>query len=212
MAESEVTAMQPQSIIINFDFKIENKRIGEIRDCVTLAMSPDSTGVFALGADIEKFSGLPEADILRDVKAGKESKDDAIIYGLCNIMNGGKDIYFWTNGTRLGGAAEKSGIWPAIMEQVSHECTHLARTLICRAIAKNEGISIENEDWVKHDWGSGEYMWPAMGDPDDKKNPIVLIDEESFATTVGLVVQKITPHFLKMAAAYIPQMAGIHRL
>ena len=192
-----------ESVVI--DLKFDGGEFGAIDDKLTLAMSPDSTGVFTIGKDIEKFCGIPEADVKKDVEAGKDKPDDAIIYGLCNIMNGGADVYFWTNGTRLGGAAAKDGIWEAIMEQISHECTHIARHIIVRAIAKKKKLDMTNEDWVKHDYGAGEYMWPAIGDANDK-NPLIQIDEESFSTVLGNVVKSITPAFLKMTKSYIKDL------
>jgi hypothetical protein len=192
-----------ESVVI--DLKFDGGEFGSIDDKLTLAMSPDSTGVFTIGKDIEKFCGIPEADVKKDVEAGKDKPDDAIIYGLCNIMNGGGDVYFWTNGTRLGGAAAKDGNWSAIIEQISHECTHLARHIIVRAIAKKKKLDITNEDWVKHDYGAGEYNWPAVGDANDK-NPLIQIDEESFSTVLGSISKAITPAFLKMAKAYIKDL------
>jgi len=180
----------------------ELKGAEKINDKVTLAMSPNSTGLYKIGKDIEKFCGIPEADVIRDVKAGKDKPEDAIIYGMSNIMNGGKDIYLWINGTRLQGAAKKKGIDKAIMEIVSHESLHITRKLLTRAIAKSKGISIDNEDWVKHNYGDGEYMWPAVGDVSEK-HPIVQIDEEAFATAEGYVTERILPHFLEMAKKYL---------
>jgi hypothetical protein len=195
---------------IKINFEIDNEFIGKVEDEIVLAMSPDSTGVFTIGKDVEKYCGIPEKDVIRDVKAGKESPDDAIIYGLCNIMNGGSDIYFWTNGTRLAGTAKKNGLWPALLEQISHEAgVHLTRSILTRAIAKKKGVSIDNTEWITFDYGSGEYFWPAVGENGDKKNPLVMIDEESFATASGLVVQTITDEFLKMASNYIPELKMI---
>jgi hypothetical protein len=190
---------------IEITFDIEwNESIGKVKDKFTLAMSPDSTGVFGIGKDIEKFSGLKP----QEAKEYKETPDDAYIYGLCNIMNGGEDIYFWTNGNRLKGAGKQNGMWPAIIEQISHEAgVHLTRKILTRAIAKNKGIDLSNDDWVKNNYGSGEYMWPGMGDNEDKKNPIILIDEEAFATAAGLICQQVTPHFIEMATAYFPELA-----
>lgn len=204
-AEPSINGLVTKEIEISFDIDW-NESIGKVEDKFTLAMSPDSTGVYKVGKDIEKFMGIPEADVIRDVKAGKEKPEDAIIYGMCNIMNGGKDIYFWTNGTRLGGAAKKEGLWPAILEQVSHECVHLTRSILTRAIAKKKGADMSNEDWVTFDYGAGEYSWPAVGDPNDKTQKIIMIDEEAFATAVGLVVQTVTPHFLEMAKMYLPEL------
>lgn len=199
--------------VIKVSFDIDwNKEIGKVEDEFTLAMSPDSTGLYTIGKDVEKFCGIPEADVKRDVAAGKDKPEDAIIYGMSNIMNGGADIYFWTNGTRLSGYAKENGIWPAVMEQVSHECLHLTRLILTRAIAKKKGINCTNEDWVKFNYGSGEYKWPAIGDNEDKKNPIVLIDEETMATAEGLVVQAVITHFLEMASAYIPQLAAAAKI
>ena len=207
------TSAKTVSRVIKVSFDIDwNKEIGKVEDQFTLAFSPDSTGIYTIGKDIEKYNGIPEADVIRDVKAGKEKPEDAIIYGMSNTMNGGADIYFWNNGTRLAGAATQNGIWPAVMEQLSHECVHLTRQILTRAIAKNKGADIAKGEWIKFNYGSGEYYWPAVGDNEDKKNPIVIIDEEAFATAVGLVVQTVTPHFLEMASAYIPQLAAASKI
>jgi len=207
------TSTKTVTKIVDVKFDIEwNDAIGKVEDKFTLAFSSDSTGIYTIGKDIEKFCGIPEADVIRDFKAGKETPDDAIIYGMSNTMNGGTDIYFWNNGTRLSGAAKKNGIWPAVMEQISHECTHLSRQILTRAIAKKKGADIAKGEWIKFNYGSGEYFWPAVGDNEDKKNPIVIIDEEAFATAVGLVVQTVTPHFLEMASAYIPQLSAASKI
>lgn len=206
-------SVQTVSKVVKVSFEIDwNENIGKVEDEFTLAFSPNSTGVFVLGSDVEKYSGIPEADVIRDVKAGKDKPEDAIIYGLCNIMNGGSDIYFWNNGTRLSGAATENGIWPAVIEQISHECNHLTRLILTRAIAKKKGVNIENGEWITFDYGSGEYFWPASGDIDDKKNPLVLIDEEAHATALGIIAQTVTPHFLEMASTYIPQLAAASKI
>jgi hypothetical protein len=186
--------------------------IGRIEDEFTLAFSSDSRGIYSLGADVEKFFGVPEADVIRNVKAGKETPDDAIIYGGSSVMNGGADVYLWTNGTRLAGAAKANGIWPAVMEQLSHECVHLARLVLTRAIAKKQGISITNDDWINHDWGHGKTIWPAIGDPSPKTPKIVSIDEEAFATVEGLLVQATIQPFLEMASYYVPQLSAASKI
>jgi hypothetical protein len=116
-------------------------------------------------------------------------------------MNGGKDMYLWINGMRLAGAAKKDGIWSAVFEIISHECVHLTRQILTRTILKNKGIKIENGDWVNEEW-------PTIGDDSE----VNLIDEEAFATSVGIVVQKITPHFLEMASNYIPELESVKKL
>ncbi len=154
--------------VVNIKFDLPDlEGAKKINDKVTLAMSPDSSGVFTIGKDVEKFSGIKESEVKADIAAGKESPEDAIIYGLTNVMNGGKDVYLWINGTRLQGMAEKNGADEAITEVVSHEAVHLARHLVTRAIAKEKGLNLNNEDWIKHDYGAGEYNWPAVGDAND---------------------------------------------
>ena len=192
--------------VINFeyDFSDVNKDLGLVKDSFTLAMSDDSTGVFALGDDVEKFSGLT----LKEAKEYNETPDDAYVYGLCNIMNGGKDWFVWLNGNRLAGAAAKVGAWPAFIELFSHEAgIHAARKMATRAIAKNKyGIDCIDEEWVKHDYGGGEYMWPGVGDAGDEKNPIVMINEEDFATLAGKIVEVATNDCIEMAKAYLPEL------
>jgi hypothetical protein len=127
---------------ITIEFEIDwNEAIGKVKQEITLAMSKDSIGLFKLGKDIEKFSGLT----LKDAQKQKETPDDAYVYGLCNIMNGGKDLFFWTNGTRLAGAAKKSGILEAIIEQISHECVHLTRLVLSKHVFGKD------EEWYTKD-------------------------------------------------------------
>lgn len=176
---------------------------GKYKDSFVLAMSQDSTGLFELGDDIEKFTGLT----LKDAEEYNETSNSAYVYGMCNIMNGGKDHYFWTNGMRMAGAAKKYGALPAVIEQLSHEAgVHLTRTILTRIIAQSKGVSVENEDWITYNYGGGEYKWPAVGDVDDPKNKIVMIDEETFATLSGAVVQMICNEFIDMATKYIPEL------
>jgi len=174
-----------------------NTDLGKIEDSFILAMSDDSTGLYRIGEDVEKFCGVSESEVIEAVNAGKDRPDGAVIYGMCNIMNGGRDIYFWTNGNRLIGAINKIGLLPAIFEQVSHECTHLTRKILTRHIAKSKGASLENEEWVKFDFGAGSYNWPGIGDVVDS-NPLIQIDEEVFATSLGLVIQETITHFMEM--------------
>jgi hypothetical protein len=198
--------MELKTKLIKFRIDTDTDAMGIIEDECLLAFSPDSTGVFELGDDVEKFSGLS----LKDAKAYNETPTDAYIYGLQNIMNGGKDLFFWNNGNRLKGAVDKNGMWPALFEQLSHEGSHLARKLMVRAVAKKLNVSTDNEDWIKYDYGSGEYMWPTMGDHDDNKNPMIVVSEEQFVTLVGIVVQQLTPHFLEMAKDYLPELKNVN--
>jgi len=184
-----------------------------IKDSLTVAFSKDSRGIYSLGKDVEKFMGVPKADAIKNVESGKEKKDDALIYGMCNIMNGGKDIFFWNNGLRMGGSAEYAGALIAVIEQLSHEAgVHLNRLVLTRHIARENDVNTDNEDWITYDYGAGEYSWPAVGDPNDNTPKIVAIDEETFATVGGAIVSMITPTFIEMATPYIPQLAAISKL
>jgi hypothetical protein len=202
-----------------FDFSIKVKHSDSlingqtIKDSFTMAFSKDSRGIYSLGKDVEKFMGVPEADAIKNVEDGREKKDDALIMGLCNIMNGGKDIYFWNNGLRLQGSAELSGALTAIIEQVSHEAgVHLTRLVLTRHIARENDVNTDNEDWITYDYGAGEYSWPAVGDPNDNTPKIVAIDEETFATVGSAIIMMLTSTFIEMATPYIPQLAAISKL
>lgn len=192
-----------------YDFEFEMKMEGstlfgeKIKQSVTMAMSDDSTGVFALGDDVEKFSGLT----LKDAKEYKETPDDAYVYGLVNIMNGGKDMYFWTNGLRLKGQAENVSSMSAVIEQIAHEVgTHLTRQLLVKTVAQKLKVDINNEDWITHDYGFGEYSWPAVGDPTDDTPEIIAIDEETFATSGSALISMLTDGFFEMALNYLPDL------
>lgn len=181
------------------------------KDSFVLAISKNSAGIYSLGKDIEKYSGISEKQTKADIKAGKETETDVIIYGLCNAMNGGKDIYFWNNGIRLAGAAKEVGVLQAVMEQLTHEAgVHLNRLILTRMIAKNNGVSIDNGDWITNDYGNGKLNWPAIGDI-DKNAPIVKIDEETFATMAGAVVSMVMNEFIDMASVYIPEIKQINK-
>lgn len=194
----------------DFEFKliIEGSSVaGEtIKHSAVMAISDDSTGVFSLGDDIEKFSGLT----LKDAKEYKETPDDAYVYGLCNIMNGGKNTFFWTNGMRLSGAAKAVGDLQAVIEQLAHEVgVHFTRKVLTMMVAQKLGVDITNEDWISYDYGDGEYNWPAMGDPTDSSK-MVVIDEETFATSGSAMISMLTNGFFEMASNYLPNLPKLN--
>ena len=172
---------QTKEITISFDIPW-NKKIGKVKQKITLAMSPTSVGLFDIGKDIEKYSGLSKSE----AEEYKETPTDSYIYGLVNNMNGANDIFFWTNGNRLAGDAKEKGIWAAIGGHLSHECCHLARNII-----------------AKHLMGDGYPVaeWPSIG---EQKNDS--IEEEALTTALGRVVEQITDSFLEMAETYIPAL------
>jgi len=173
---------QTKKITISFDISDVSPQIaslGKITQDITLAMSPTSVGLFELGEDIEKFSGLSK----KDASEYKETPTDAYVYGLVQTMNGGKDIFFWTNGTRLAGATKEVGVWPAILEQISHEGLHLTRAILAKHIM-GDGFPTEE--------------WPSMGEQENDS-----IEEEAMTSALGMVVEQITDAFLDMAMVYI---------
>jgi len=180
-----------KSIKIPIKFNVDfDPLIGYVNSEVTLAMSPDSTGLFTIGNNVDKYTGISKEETKKAVESGMETPDDAVIYGMCNVMNNGDDIFFWTNGTRLAGAADKVGVLSGINELLTHECLHLTRTILNKHILTNKGIV----KWAESDWLS-------IGDQDDD------IQEESFATALGLVTEQVTPEFIKMASDYIPELS-----
>ena len=176
-----------------------------IKDSIVMAFGPNSTGLFSIGKDVAKFSGLK----LKDAIAYKETPTDAYMFGLVNTMNGASEIFFFNNGQRLAGQAAEGGnsIMMAVMEQLQHEAgIHATYQLLVRHTARQLGVSTTNEDWITYDYGGGEYMWPAIGDIGDKKNPIVRIDQESFAVFSGFLCQMLMEGFFTMASKYMPEL------
>ena len=72
-----------------------------------------------------------------------------------------------------------------------------------RQHAKNLGVSIDGEEWIKHDYGQGEYIWPTEGDHDD---PMVILSEEDFAWTHGFVCKTMAPVFIELGKNFIPEL------
>jgi len=177
-----------------------------IKDHVVMSFSDNSKGVFSIGKDVEKFTGLKE----KEAAEYEETPTDAYIFGLVNTFNGGDGLFFFNNGNRLAGAAKDNNTMLSVMEQLQHEAgIHLAHQLLVRATASELGVDTTNEDWIKHDYGSGEYMWPAIGDIDDKNNPIVRIDGESYAMFSGLLCAMLMEGFFEMASKYMPELKEI---
>jgi hypothetical protein len=180
-----------------------------IKDSIVMAFGDKSPGLFSIGKDIEKFTGLK----LKDAQAAKETPTDAYVFGLVNAMNGGGELFFFNNGPRLAGNAAEAGssVMMAVMEQLQHEAgIHATHQLLVREVARQLGVDTTNDDWITYDYGGGEYMWPAIGDIDDKKNPIVMIDGESFAMFSGMLCQMLMPDFFDMASKYIPSLKNLN--
>jgi hypothetical protein len=184
--------------VVKFNINV-NDDMGTIEDQVTLAIGPSSSDMFSIGDDIEKFTGLK----LADAEAYDEKPTDAFVYGMNNMMNGGGDMFFWITGNRLAGDVAEAESWTALFDVFPHECIHLTKKLIIRQHAKNLGVSIDGEEWIKHDYGQGEYVWPSEG---DHKDPMVIISEEDFAWVHGFVCKTLAPHFLELAKPFLPEI------
>ena len=170
--------LQKKKINISFELFDGTK----ISEDITLAMSLNSQGLFELGDNIEKYSGLT----LKDAQEFNETPDDAYIYGLVNTMNDGQDIFFWTNGTRLVGNAKRIGTQTAIIEQLAHEGLHLTRAILAKSLM-GDGFPTEE--------------WPSIGEQDNDR-----IEEEQLTTALSHVLEKISAPFIKMASKYIPEL------
>ena len=170
--------LQKEKINISFELFDGTK----ISEDITLAMSPNSQGLFELGDNIEKYSGLT----LKDAQEFNETPDDAYIYGLVNTMNDGQDIFFWTNGTRLVGNAKRIGTQTAVIEQLAHEGLHLTRAILAKSLM-GDGFPTEE--------------WPSIGEQDNDR-----IEEEQLTTALSHVLEKISTPFIKMASKYLPKL------
>ena len=186
LLEQTSEGLQVENITISFDINSVSPQIesiGQVTQDITLAMGDTSDKVFELGEDIEKFSGLSQAE----AEAYEETPTDAYIYGLVQPMNEGNDMYFFTNGTRLAGAAEELGAWPAIIEQLAHEGLHLTRMILTKHLS-------ETDNWV-------EDEWPSVGEQEND-----ILEEEAVTSALGLVLEQITEPYLAMAETYIPEL------
>jgi GNAT superfamily N-acetyltransferase len=169
------TEVQIKKINISFELFDGTK----ISEDITLAMSPNSQGVFELGDNVAKYTGLS----LKDAQEYNETPDDAYAYGLVNTMNDGQDIYFWTNGRRLAGKAKKVGAQTAVIEQLAHEGLHLTRAILAKSLMGDK-------------FPTGE--WPSIGEQGNDT-----IEEEQLTTALSFVIEHITPSFIEMAKKYI---------
>jgi predicted nucleotidyltransferase len=170
--------LQKEKVNISFELFDGTK----ISEDITLAMSLNSQGLFELGDNIEKYSGLT----LKDAQEFNETPDDAYIYGLVNTMNDGQDIFFWTNGTRLVGNAKRIGTQTAIIEQLAHEGLHLTRAILAKSLMGDK-------------FPTGE--WPSIGEQDNDT-----IEEEQLTTALSFVIDQISDPFIEMAKEYIPEL------
>jgi len=175
-----------QTKVINIKLNVDmNPHTKNVSHDVTLAFGDHSKDMFNIGEDIEKYTGLKRSEVSKY----KDTPEDVSVYGMVNLMNNGEDIFMFHNRTRLKGEMKRIGVMPAIMEQLSHESLHLTRLLLNKVKYNKEGKAM-NEVL--------EENWYTMGEIDDKENPLIIYDEESFCHCHGFIAQQLTNDFIQM--------------
>lgn len=168
------------------DLSVATSKHGVIRGSIVLAIGPRSLDMFDIGSDVDEFTGLSRDSAM----SHREVPSSAYVYGMANVMNGGSDIFFFTNGTRLSYEVKRVGFCPAVMEHICHESVHLGRLFLTRHLLSG------SRDWTK-------ASWPSIGDNS------LDIDEETFAEVVGGVSQGIINDFMQMASDYVPSIGSM---
>lgn len=146
-----------------------------------LAVGSTWEDLFRLGSDIERFSGLSVEEGKRYKKAG------SYIFSLCNIMNGGKDVFFFTDGARMKEwIREKQKVYGkdvgygmAMTERLSYEFIHLARLCVAKTLLEPQ----VGDRWV-------EVKWPEVGEEDEEDDDgDIYISEADLVEIVGHLVE-----------------------
>ena len=156
-----------------YDTTLTVTGLGKLKIRFTLAMAKGSLAVFSLGKDVAKYSGLSA----EDAKKYGDSPDSAYIFGLCNVMNGGDDVYYYTNATRMQGRMDKIGVEAALLERNTYELGHLTFLMLAMNLVKSA------------DWVSGR--WPTVGDGAD-------VSEEQYVELLGKLGELIGQDYMKM--------------
>jgi len=155
----------------NTEFTIEG--LGRMRVRFTLAMGRGSLAMFSLGSDIAKYSGLSS----ESARKYSDTSSSSYIHGMCNVMNGGKDIYYYTNASRLKGRVGEIGLASALLERSTYELGHLTFLIY----AMNLG---SKNSWV-------EDKWPCVGEGCD-------ISEEQYVQMLGKLGELIGVDYMRM--------------
>ena len=155
-----------------------------------LAVGKTWRDVFKLGADVEKFSGLSLAE------GEKYKGSGSYIFSLCNIMDGGKEVFFFTDGSRMKEWIKQKqakygkdvGEGMAMTERLAYEFIHLARLCIAKELLWPE----YKERWV-------EVKWPEVGEEDEEdEDDDIYISESSLVEVVGKLVEQAYDDFALM--------------
>ena len=180
-----------------FKIKTDNPKIPKIDQVIHFFVGESSADFFNMfGAknaqEVSKWCGIPVEDFDKHMKEKGGEENDALIMGMSNVV-GPNIIYQWHNGTRMRGVSKKIGIWPALLEEISHESVHTARLVLCRQYYFDKGIG---EKWVED---PTVKEWLSIGD--NPKNNI--IDEETFATVQGKIVEVLADKYLTFMNKYV---------
>ena len=180
-----------------FKLETENPEIPKIDQVIHFFVGESSSDFFNMfgpgyAQEVSKWCGIPVEDFDKHMKEKGGEEDGALIMGMSNVV-GPNIIYQWHNATRMRGAVKEHGLWPALLEEISHESIHTARLVLARQYYFNKGIG---EKWVEE---PTVKEWISIGD-NPKKN---IIDEETFATVQGKIVEALTTKYLAFMNKYI---------
>ena len=159
------------------------------RSELTILVGTHSKDILKLSRDVSNFNGIKKTEL----ENYNESENDAKIYGMSNLMNEGKDIYFFTNATRLIGGIKQNGLLPEIFDFLTHEMTHATRLMICKDFFKRNGI---HKNFHK------QIIWPEINDSNSSNS----INEQTFAFILGISIRNILPFWLGLVARHIPEI------
>jgi hypothetical protein len=147
--------------------------LGKMKIRFTLAMAKGSMAMFALGKNIEKWTGLS----MEEARKYGDSGDSAYIFGVCNVMNDGEDVFYYTNASRMQGRMDKIGVEAALLERNTYEMGHLAFLMFAMNLVKGKG------------WATD--VWPCVGEGCD-------VTEEEYVEMLGKLGELIGEDYMKM--------------
>ena len=147
--------------------------LGKMKIRFTLAMAKGSMAMFALGKNIEKWTGKTMAEA-RDYG---DSPSSAYIFGMCNVMNDGDDVFYYTNASRMKGRIDDIGIESTLLERNNYEMANLTFLMFAMNLVKGKN------------WATDR--WPCVGEGCD-------VTEEEYVEMIGKLGELIGEDYMKM--------------
>jgi hypothetical protein len=147
--------------------------LGKMKIRFTLAMAKGSMAMFALGKNIDKWTGKT----VQEARGYGDSPDSAYIFGMCNVMNDGDDVFYYTNASRMKGRIEDIGMEAALLERNTYELGHLAFLMFAMNMVKEDK------------WVLGK--WPCVGEGCE-------ITEEEYVEMLGKLGELIGVDYMRM--------------